>query len=127
MAVANRYPLSTPEGAFIPLDAVRPLGITVFPFGTGTFSSFPITGTNLLRLSSLVDCYISYAVPTIPLNASGTANPQVFLLRGGIPQVVSLLDLTQLAVMGVASAGTCYIEELEVWASLKLDSQIGRI
>ncbi|EKD22435.1 MAG: hypothetical protein ACD_86C00004G0005 [uncultured bacterium] len=118
----QRYPLSTLNGQYIPLDVIRPSGLIKISYLEASASAAVAlpAGTELLLVRSTSDCFIKFA------NSSATKPTNIVVadtldLRAEEYRVVSPMDLYY-SVIGDTVDGELFIQILETWMSLSLDT-----
>lgn len=130
-AAQKRYPLSTADGKSIPLDAVRPysfLALGVTP-GAGTAAKQLPAEVELFSVMATVDCYLRfYAVATVVgAMVTDTEVLDTLFIPAGLHIVVSPpIGKEFFSARALSAAGTLYMQFLESWTGLTLQSQITR-
>lgn len=118
----QRYPLSTLNGQYIPLDVIRPSGLIKVSYLTASASAAAAlpASTELLLVRSTTDCFIKFANSAATKPTSIVVADTLYLRRGEI-QVVSPMALFY-SVIGDTANGDLFIQILETWQSLSLDT-----
>jgi len=121
-ASKQRYPLSTLNGQYIPLDVIRPSGLIKASYLTASASAAAAlpAGTELLLIRSTTDCFIKFANSAATKPTSTVVADTLYLRRGEV-QVVSPMSLFY-SVIGDTIDGDLFIQTLETWQSLSLDT-----
>ena len=129
--VSKRYPLSTADGKYIPLDVIRPLSLLKLTTSNSDGSAsieIPVD-VELLRIKSSVDAFIQFFSASTIATAivAGTPKPDALFLPAGVVVIISQpIGKNWLSVINDAAAGDCVVEYLECWNALSLQSQITR-
>jgi len=127
----KRYPLSTADGSYIPLDAIRPVSAVKTAFTTsGASSAITIPDTvEMLVILSDENCWAKFAasasVAAIP--ADNTIVSDLLFIPAGFQMVVAFpIDKPSLSFIGDTASGTVVTQLLETWTGLSLQSQLTR-
>lgn len=128
---AQRYPFSTPEGAAIPLDILRPVGVLKKDFLSASGSAAEALPANTLAVlvRATRSCFIRFS--NAPATKPISATPSVVIadtlyLEEGEIQTISPGKLFY-SVIGDTEAGTLTMQILETWAGLVTEAQINRV
>ena len=72
--VSKRYPLSTSDGKYIPLDVVRPVSLLTFSLlsATGSTPTILPDETELLKVRSSVDAFFQFFSASTAMTTSVT-------------------------------------------------------
>ena len=129
--VSKRYPLSTADGKYIPLDVIRPLSLLKLTTSNsaGSASVEIPADVELLRIKSSVDASIQFfASSTVTVaTAAGTPKPNALFLPANTVVIISQpIGKNWFSIINDAAAGNCIVEYLECWNALSLQSQITR-
>ena len=129
--VSKRYPLSTADGKYIPLDVIRPLSLlkVTTSNSVGSASIEIPADIELLRIKSSVDATIQFFPTSTVITAvvAGTAKQNALFLPANIVVIISQpTGKNWFSIINDAAAGNCIIEYLECWNALSLQSQITR-
>ena len=129
--VSKRYPLSTADGKYIPLDVIRPLSLlkVTTSNSVGSASIEIPADIELLRIKSSVDATIQFFPTSTVITAvvAGTAKQNALFLPANIVVIISQpTGKNWFSIINDAAAGNCVIEYLECWNALSLQSQITR-
>ena len=129
--VSKRYPLSTADGKYIPLDVIRPLSsLKIATSNSAGSASIEVPAdVELLRIKSSVDATIQFfsASTIITAIVLGTAKQNALFLPANTVIIISQpINKNWFSIINDAAAGTCVIEYLECWNALSLQSQITR-
>lgn len=118
----QRYPLSTLAGQPIPLDVIRPSGLIKASYlaASATAAVALPAGTELLLVRATTDCFIKFANSAATKPSSAITTDLLYLRRGEI-QVVSPMALFY-SVIGDTVNGDLFIQTLETWMSVSLDT-----
>lgn len=129
--IPNRYPLATADGQSIPLDVVRPNSSVQRSFTTGAGStalSLPAS-TEVMVVYTDKDCLIQFAASAAVATAyvDGTIKADSFFIPASTLVVLSPIpEKPSFSLIGIAAAGTAYINFLEKWSGMALQSQFNR-
>lgn len=129
--IPNRYPLATADGQAIPLDVVRPNSSVQLSLTTGAGStalSLPAS-TEVMVILATKDCLIQFAASAAVATAyvSGTLKADSFFIPANTLIVLSPIpEKTSFSMIALAEAGSAYINFLEKWAGMALQSQFNR-
>jgi len=117
----QRYPLSTLNGQYIPLDVIRPSGLIKASYlsASATAAAALPAGAELLLVRSTTDCFIKFANSSATKPTSTVIADTLYLRRGEI-QVISPMNLFY-SVIGDTVNGDLFIQILETWMTLSLD------
>ena len=129
--VSKRYPLSTADGKYIPLDVIRPLSsLKIATSNSVGSASIEIPADiELLRVKSSVDATIQFFSVSTIITAMvlGTAKQNALFLPANEVIIISQpINKNWFSIINDAAAGNCVIEYLECWNALSLQSQITR-
>lgn len=121
-STTQRYPLSTPDGKYIPLDVVRSAGYAIKSVNTSVSS--PITiGENveIISFSATEDMLVCFGgVAALPADAVVYADT-VFIGRGQrVTVAATALTFTAIAL---TTAGILHCQLIDKWAGLGLQTQ----
>jgi len=124
MSATELYPLSTQDGKHIPLDVVRPLGLTTFTVTLNDATNIVIPALyNLVWVYSTVSCVL--AMPGLLLPSalvSGTDYADsVFIPADTLMTLV--VTPGDCMVLGLSGSGTLYMNSIEQWAALVQNRQ----
>jgi len=128
---AKRYPLSTADGRYIPLDVIRPNSFVRLPFllATGTAPIQVPMDVELLKVRATADCIMQFfASSTVAVTiVDGTSKDATIFLPANIDIIISPpVDKSWCSFIGQAAGGNIFISFLESWTALALQSQITR-
>jgi hypothetical protein len=129
--IPNRYPLATADGQAIPLDVVRPNSSVMRSFTTAAGSaalSLPVS-TEVMVIYTDKDCIIQFAASAAVAAAyvDGTIKADSFFIPSSTIVVLSPIpEKPSFSLIGIAAAGTAYINFLEKWSGMALQSQFNR-
>ena len=127
MAAPQLYPLSTQDGKHIPLDVVKPLGLTAFTMTANTAADITVpVGYSLVWLYATAACVLHMTAVNLP-NAlvSGTNyTDSIFIPADTLMTIV--VEEGECSLLGLG-AGTLYMNSVEQWAALvqPLQSSVG--
>lgn len=127
----RRYPLSTADGQAIPLDVVRPyslLAIGTSATAGSTDNSVPAE-IELMTVLSTTDAFIQFFTTATVAEAltANTEKPDALFLPAGLLIVVCPpTEKSHYSIRALVTAGTAYVQFLESWTGLTLQSQINR-
>ena len=129
--VSKRYPLSTADGKYIPLDVIRPLSsLKIATSNSAGSASIEVPAdVELLRIKSSVDATIQFfsASTIITVVVAGTAKQNALFLPANTVIIISQpINKNWFSIINDAAAGNCIVEYLECWNALSLQSQITR-
>ena len=129
--VSKRYPLSTADGKYIPLDVIRPLSLlkVTTSNSVGSASIKIPADIELLRIKSSVDATIQFfsASTVITVVVAGTAKQNALFLPANTVVIISQpTGKNWFSIINDAAAGNCVVEYLECWNALSLQSKITR-
>lgn len=129
--VSKRYPLSTADGKYIPLDVIRPLSLlkVTTSNSVGSASIEIPADIELLRIKSSVDATIQFFPTSTVITAvvAGTAKQNALFLPANIVVIISQpTSKNWFSIINDAAAGNCVVEYLECWNALSLQSKIIR-
>lgn len=124
---ANRYPLSTLDGKYIPLDIYKPISAIVKNFAAAatTVQTLPV-GTEVLRIRSTQNCWIGFAntLAVAPVHATpSVAVADMLYLVAGVWEVISPPAM-YFSVIRDTVDGILILEPLVKWAILGLEAQV---
>jgi len=129
--ISGRYPLSTTDGQFIPLDTVRPYGIVKKSFVSASGSSAISIPVDIRIVSAYAseDCFLKFAAsgatisaPTDGVNMLDT----LFIPATSLIVFTPPVDKPSVAVIGDSASGTLILSFLETWNGLSTQAQITR-
>ena len=129
--IPNRYPLATADGQSIPLDVVRPNSSVQLTIATGAGStslSLPAS-TEVMVIYATKDCLIQFAESAAVATpyTSGTIKADSFFIPASTLMVLSPIpEKTSFSLIALAEAGIAYINFLEKWSGMALQSQFNR-
>lgn len=126
MATPQRYPLSTADGGFIPLDVVSPLGVIVKNFlddAAVQITTIP-DGTPMLLLHATEDCTVEFA-DTEGTLGDGTVLANTVFVPAGLAITLAPPSYASVWVKGIENPGRLVIQLLDTWVVLALETQIG--
>lgn len=126
-ATPKRYPLSTPDGQFIPLEVVKPLSLIPLTFTATAFKTIALDAVQadqILILHSTVDCYVSL-IPAPVAPVVDTVSPGLMFLPA-LTKTTIVSNSTSLSVLGVSVSGTCYVNINQTWEALISEEQLVR-
>ena len=129
--VKNRYPLSTSDGQYIPLDVVRPKSCllqSILTSSGSTAKDVPMD-VEFLQIFSDQDLVIQFATSAAVAAAlvSGTIVADAILVQKSVLQTISPpIDKKSFSLRALTASGTALISFLEPWNALSLQSQITR-
>lgn len=121
----NLYPLSTVDGKYVPLDVIKPMGLTQVNFNHGQYHTVTITNENsLLVLRASADCYLKFG-SSVDQPGDNTYVAGLFYLECGEVMTVAPSS-TSLSVIGATNAGTLIVQEIYTWAALNNPNRFNR-
>lgn len=129
MAVAELYPFSTARGDAVPLEIVRPLGLAMFTFDVNTVGSITIpAGFNTCWLYATEECVVNFS-PASSLPGAlgeGTEYPSTIFIPKQTPICIQVAP-GEGSLLGLATAGRLYVNNIQQWAALtqQLQTQFG--
>jgi len=118
----QRYPLSSINGLPIPLDVIRPSGlirVSYLEASASVAAALP-AGTELLLVRSTTDCFIKFANSSATKPTASVVADTLYLPAGEI-QVISPMNLYY-SVIGNTLDGELFLQVLETWMSVSLDT-----
>lgn len=129
--IPNRYPLATADGQSIPLDVVRPNASVQLALTTisGSASLSLPTATEVMVVYSTRDCLIQFAENAAVATAytPGTIKADSFFIPASTLLVLSPIpEKTSFSLIALTEAGIAYINFLEKWSGMALQSQFNR-
>lgn len=129
--VSNRYPLSTADGQYIPLDVVRPHGSLTKTFtAAGSTAAMDVPSTvDIMTFLCDQDCILQFAASSASAAAmvDGTLKADAFFVYANtITNISPPIGKKSFALRGDSASGIAKINYLETWAGLSLQSQITR-
>ena len=129
--IPNRYPLATADGQAIPLDVVRPNSSVLRSFNAAIGSaalSMPAS-TEVMVIYADKDCLIQFAASAAvaATYVDGTLKADSFFIPASTLMVLSPIpEKTSFSLIGLTVAGIAYINFLEKWSGMALQSQFTR-
>lgn len=120
------YPFATQDGKAIPLDIIKAKSVIMQSFiaGAGTAITIPATATVGVLISDKA-CLLRFGT-TLPASLiANTEYADTVLVPSGSIVVVAMTPGTAY-VRGLSEAGTIYIQLIEKWAGLALNTQYQR-
>lgn len=131
MANNKRYPLSTADGNYIPLEVERPNSYVRTPFllTPGTTSAQVPSGVEILKIKSTANAIIQFfASATLATSiVDNTAKIDTsFLPLGETVYISPPTDKPYYSIIGDTTGGIAHIQLLESWNGLALQSQVTR-
>lgn len=129
--VKNRYPLSTSDGKYIPMEVIRPnsfLSVDFTAIGASAAEDVP-AAVELFSVFSNEDCFIQFAAAAASATAivSGTPKVDAIMIPANVIVTISApIDKKSFSVRGLTASGTLNCNFLETWTGLSLSSQITR-
>lgn len=124
MAANDIYPLSTPSGAAIPLDIVRPASLVMFDFTAGAVSDIVLSSEfTTCWLYATEDCILRLTNTLPAALVSGTVYDRTIFVPASSPISV-LLEAGNAAILGLSANGKLYINSITQWAALAQQRQI---
>lgn len=128
---SNRYPLSTADGKYIPLDVIRPssfLRLATSESAGTTPVQIPDT-VEILRVRSTVDAIIQFSSSSVVATAVVDGIPKnntLFLHADEEVFVSPPIGFNWYSIINDLTAGKVVVEYLESWNALTLQSKITR-
>lgn len=131
MVIKERYPLSTADGKAIPLDVVRPYSLLLLSLtaAAGSTAKQLPTGIDLFSVIATVDCFIKFyaTANTAEALAVGVEELDTLFIHANLNIVVCPpVDKPYFSARALSTSGNLYIQFLESWTGLTLQSQINR-
>ena len=129
--IPNRYPLATADGQAIPLDVVRPNSSVqiALVIGAGSAALSLPTSTEVMVVYTDNDCLIQFAASAAVATAyvAGTIKADSFFIPASTLVVLSPIpEKPSFSLIGITAAGIAYINFLEKWSGMALQSQFNR-
>ena len=129
--VSKRYPLSTSDGKYIPLDVVRPSSLITFSLlsATGSTPTILPDETELIKVRSSVDAFFQFFSASTAMTpvVAGTPKDSAIFLPANVDVILSPpVDKAWYSAIGATGPGILYMQILECWNGLTLQSQISR-
>jgi len=124
--IVDLYPFSTKDAKVIPLDIIRPASLAKIPFlsASATVLADLSLSVPILVLRSSTDCYIRFgATAEVPSTA---LIPDLLYLPAGTVMVIAP-EVSTYSVIGATENGDLWIQVIERWAGLGLETQFDQI
>lgn len=119
------YPFATQDGKAIPLDIIKPKGIIFQSFTAGASAQITIPADATVGvIFSDKACAIGFGVD-VPALVANTYYPTTALIPVGSIVTLALTPGTAY-VRGLTDSGNIWIQLIEKWAGLALNTQYGR-
>lgn len=129
--IPNRYPLSTADGQAIPLDVIRPnssVSISFITSAGSTALSLPAS-VEIMVVYATQDCLIQFATSAAAATAyvNGTIKTDSIFVPASTLMVISPIpEKVSFSIRGITADGNAYINFLEKWSGMSLQSQFTR-
>jgi hypothetical protein len=113
------YPFTTNDGKAIPLDIVKPIGVTKYALLTDALTDVNTLEENtVVVLYSTVDCLISFTgtLAILPVVNGTTYTDSIFVPAGTLMTVEPIFGSGK--AVALDAAGSLYVQQVEKWAGL---------
>lgn len=124
MAASDIYPLSSPQGAAIPLDIIKPKNLVKFDFAASTAADVTIpAGYNTCWLYATADCILRFSATNLPNALIAGTNYDLSLFIPAKTPITLVVTPGECSLLGIDASGSLYINDVQQWAGLVLNKQ----
>lgn len=122
-STSQRYPLSTPEGAAIPLDIMKPHSFMQKDFTEVVSAALAVPdGIEIVSFTASEDCIIRFGAAAV-VPADGVSYPDTIYIDKDVRVCVAPRAAT-FTVIATSAVGTLHAQFIEKWAGLALTKQL---
>ncbi len=121
-STTKRYPLSTPDGSYIPLDVIKPNGLILLSHSAVVSASISIPeDIEIISFLSSTDCLVNFG-GTASVPADGVLSQNTVLIPADMRISVAPTSTT-FTVISYSDSGIISCQLIDKWAGLTLETQ----
>lgn len=115
------YPFSTADGKPIPLDILKPNFLVILDFTSNGVVSFNLpTPSRVAMFIATEAVLVSFEDSLASVGDKAVLDKTLIIPKGTI--VSSVLPVSQIKIRGIDDPGTLYIQGIEQWAGVSIES-----
>jgi hypothetical protein len=120
-APQDNYPFSTSDGKVIPLDIIKPKGALFHSFTTAlSYVEVPVAISSVAILIATEDCFVVFGDPPASILGDIFYDKMIYIPKGNA--VATTLEDSAINVKAISTSGILYVQLIEKWAGLSLDT-----